>query len=310
VADVLVLGAGSLVGSHFVAAGPFACSAAGRHDPRAQGLRIDRFDPVDLTSSGELGRLIRQAPEAAVVNFAGATEVDGIESQRASSSEVAAGPAWEVNALAPEAIAAAARAAGKYFVQISTDFVFDGRSGPYGETDPRSPFSAALSWYGWTKSEGERRTLATEPSSCVVRISYPYRAGFPSKLDFARRLLQHLREGSMPPLYADQQISPTWVPDVTTVLARILRTRPGGVVHVASPLLTTPFEFGGYLAERVGRGGPATIRAGRLADAPPGRAPRPLRGGLQTGRAGELGCSLTSWRVGVDQLVAAGEGGT
>ncbi len=300
-----MLGATSLVGSEFVASSRLGLSAAGRADPRAVGLRVERFDRLDLSDPAEVERHVRSAPEPVVVNFAARTDVDAVERER-SESTTPSGPAWAVNALAPEAVARGARKAGKFFVQLSTDFVFDGTRGPYGEDAPRSPLSTRMSWYGWTKSEGERRASGAGADLAVVRISYPYRAAFAPKLDFARWMLARHRDGTLPPLYANQQISPTWVPDVTGAVETLVLRRAPGVFHVASPELTTPWEFGLELLAHA-RGSAVEVERGTLVEPVPGSgvAPRPIRGGLAPGRAQRLGVRLTPWRLGIRELLSA-----
>ena len=307
-ADALVLGATSMVGSHFVRHGGVSCSAAGRTDPRTVGIPVERFDRVDLADPLALHRAVFEAPEPVVINFAALTDVDGIEMQRPADLNAVAGDAWVVNALAPAYVAHATYESKKFLVQISTDFVFDGERGPYDESAPRSAFSPRISWYGWTKSEGERRTSVMDPSAAILRIAYPYRSDFPAKLDFARRILQRYRQGSLPPLYTDQRISPTWVPDVTNALGRLIQGRTSGVVHVASPALTTPFEFASELLRRA-EGRAVEIPQGSLESAPrdPRRAPRPLHGGLQPARAKTLQLPLTPWKLGIEQLLESRE---
>jgi dTDP-4-dehydrorhamnose reductase len=293
-----------MVGSHFVASERCRVAAAGRANPSTQGLAVERFDPVDLTDPSRVSELVRAAPEEVVVNFAARTDVDGIEKERPTRGTPPGGPAWSVNAQAPAAMAAGAKDSGKYFVQISTDFVFDGTAGPYAEDSPVSPLSERLNWYGWTKSEGERLVFEEHPGALILRIAFPYRVGYPAKLDFARWMVARHQEGNLPPLFADQQITPTWVPDLTATLIRLIPGRTAGIVHVSSPDVTTPFEFGRELLSRTRRG-TAGVVAGSMAGAPsaPGRAPRPLKGGLRTVRAGELRVPLTSWREGIAELV-------
>jgi len=258
----------------------------------------------------EVRAAVQSAPETVVVNFAARTDVDPVERERTSPASPS-GSAWAVNALGPESVAAACRAGGKFFVQISTDFVFDGTEGPYDERAARSPFSDRVSWYGWTKSEGERLASQAVSEMAIVRVSFPYRATFAGKLDFARRMLERYRQGSLPPLYANQQITPTWVPDVTEALEVLIRRRLSGVFHVASPEVTNPLEFGRELIDRVEGSTPA-LTAGTLEAPRPGSgiAPRPIRGGLRSRRSEELGLRWTSWRRGIERLAKGEEGGT
>ncbi len=294
-----------MVGSHFVEHSGSLVHAAGRADPSGRGVPVEGFSPVGLEHGSDVEDLIRSRPEPAVVNFAARTDVDGIERERGASLEPASeGDAWRVNALAPEAMARASRAEGKYFVQVSTDFVFDGTAGPYDETVARSPLSDRLSWYGWTKSEGERRVEREDPRACILRISYPFRSAFPGKLDFARGMVAKRRAGALPAFYADQVMTPTWVPDVTHALGALIQRRAAGVFHAASPESTTPYEF----AERLFRAtpGPAVrLQRGSLVESlrRPGATPRPVRGGLRCDRLPRLGARLTGWKEGIDRLV-------
>lgn len=303
-----MFGATSMVGSHFLDAYPGPVAAAGRNAPSRAPGPVERFDAVDLTKPREVGAYVRSTIEPVVVNFAARTDVDGVERERPRAGGDAQGPAWAVNSLAPEEIARATRESGRYFVQLSTDFVFDGRNGPYAESAFRSSLSPDLSWYGWTKSEGERRVVASDPHAAIVRISYPYRARFPPKVDFARRIVASRRAGGLSPLFSDQQITPTWIPDVSAVVRELAQRRPAGVFHVASPSPTTPLEFGTELLRRVE--GRVPSLAGRPLPRPgedPTRAPRPRLGGLGVGRVAELDLTPTGWREGVARLVAAEE---
>ncbi|MCI4337567.1 MAG: sugar nucleotide-binding protein, partial [Thermoplasmata archaeon] len=182
---VLVFGATSLVGSHFVAHPPagVAIAAAGRRSPDRIGIPPTRFDAVDLHDAKAVETVVAESPELVVVNFAARTDVDGVERERpaVASADPTLSNAYRVNALAPEAMARGARANGKFLITISTDFIFDGHRGPYAEAAPPDPLGPRVSWYGWTKGEGERRVRATLPQAAVVRISYPYRPPFGGK---------------------------------------------------------------------------------------------------------------------------------
>lgn len=50
---------------------------------------------------------------------------------------------------------------GAFFIYISTDYVFDGRSPPYGEDDCPNPVNV----YGRSKLEGERESLRHCPGT-------------------------------------------------------------------------------------------------------------------------------------------------
>lgn len=309
--ELLVFGADSLVGSHFVTTTQHTCRAAGRSGPRSGDLPVAAFENVDLSRPRDVASVIHRAQEGVVVNFAAATNVDAVERERPRTApEASEGEALTVNALAPEAMAKATHATGKYFISISTDFVFDGTVGPYAETAEPDPFSPKVSWYGWTKGKGERRIRLTDPAAAIVRVAYPYRSTFPRKLDFARRLLDQYRNHSLPPLFTDQEITPTWIPDVSRAVEHLIRTRASGTFHVASPEVTSPHRFGRELLGVV-YGSIPDLAEGSMEEflRRPGATPRPRRGGLACHRLPAEGLRLTTWQEGIRQLVAE-RGGT
>lgn len=298
-----------MVGSHFAATWHGGVlEAAGRRDPRASGLVVTRFIPLDLGEEEGVRRLIRESDCTSVVNYVSRTDVDGCERERptdpSSIGERVRGSAWAVNAELPGWLAEECTARGIFLVHISTDFVFDGTSGPYSEETRPSPFGEHVGWYGYTKGMGEARVIrALGPArSAIVRISYPYRAHFEGKLDLARNLLQRQREGKLYPLYTDQRLTPTWVPDVSETVGQILASRSGGTYHVASPSVTTPYEFARALLEEFGDD-PETVSGSLLSGSHvAGRAPRPLHGGLRVRNVLKLGIHPVDFRVGVRLL--------
>lgn len=300
---VLVFGADSLVGSHFAETSGHRVFAAGRTDPRARSISVERFQRVDLERPDDAVAAVAEAEVDGVVNFAAATDVDRVERERAASPEEAKGVAYTVNALAPAAMSRAAYARGLPFVSLSTDFVFDGRTGPYAESELPSGWAPTVSWYGWTKARGEQLVRDANPSAAIVRISYPYRTSFPGKLDFGRKILAARRQPSVVSYFDDQVITPTWVPDVTRAIDHVLAARRSGVYHVASPEPTTPFEFARTLVTEA-EGKDPGFSPGSMQQflRRSGATPRPSHGGLSCARIQAEGVRLTSWREGVRLL--------
>jgi dTDP-4-dehydrorhamnose reductase len=301
---VLVFGATSMVGSDFVGRSRLPCSAAGRSDPRSFGLAVNAFYSMNTDDETSIERVIRSESWSAVVNFSAKTDVNAVESERNLPDFAGPGTAWRANVVAPESMARIARISSIPFVQISTDFVFDGSAGPYSESTAPSHDAGSLSWYGWTKAEAERQVLAAYPEATIVRVSYPYRARFDRKLDFARRVIASYRSGTIPPLYSDQQFTPTWIPDLTAAIVRLLEAGESGTYHVASPELTTPFDFGRELLARFANH-PVDVPCGSMEVAltDPRSIRRPRIGGLRTELIRRAGVKLTSWKEGAD-LVA------
>lgn len=311
---VLVLGASSRVGHHFIThlPGGWSAESAGRTPPRVTTGPTPRHTPLDLSDENAVRTFLRSCRADAWVNFAARTDVDGCERERPLGEPGPAGPAgsplgsaWRINAELPRWLAEEAGSAGRFLVQISTDYIFDGTQGPYPEATPPSAFSPRVSWYGYTKGVGEAAVFRGQGPRAVLRIAHPYGTTRPGATDLALTLLQWRREGTTPPLYTDQRITPTWIPDVTeavgAVLDRSSRKAPR-IYHVASPEPTTPLEFARTLYALNGWR-EEDLRGTPMPEVPPpGRAPRPRDGGLLVTEIHRLDYRPVSFREGLRNL--------
>lgn len=292
---ILVLGASGLVGSRF-------CDLYHK-----ENLTITpEVSEIDITEEKSVASFFDKNKNSfdTVLNFAAYTDVDGAEKQKGDEK----GICWQLNVEGPGYLADSCRKHGKFLIQISTDFVFPGTSenpGPYNEDSalPNSPDT--LSWYGWTKLEGEKKVFKINPDAAIVRISYPFRANYPTKIDFARNVLNLFDEGKLYPMFSDQQMTPTWIDEAAKVLYLILEEKKKGIFHVATEGVTSPFEFAVYLLEKA-RGAKDIVKEGSMQEflKAPGRTARPRLGGLDTKKTQEiLDTKFITWKEAVDELV-------
>jgi dTDP-4-dehydrorhamnose reductase len=118
---------------------------------------------VDLLDPGAVIEAVAAVRPDAVINAAAYTAVDLAEQQ----PELA----HRINAAGAGAVAAAAARLRVPVVQLSTDYVFDGRlQRRYCEDDAVGP----LSVYGTTKLAGERLVAAAHPNHAILRTSWVY----------------------------------------------------------------------------------------------------------------------------------------
>jgi dTDP-4-dehydrorhamnose reductase len=237
----------------------------------------------------------------AVVNCAAWTAVDAAEDDEAG--------AFRANALGPAMVAAHCAAAGLPLVQVSTDYVFDGRKGaPYVEDDAPNPLGA----YGRTKLAGEWAALAGNPRTIVLRTAWVFS---PVGSNFLRTMLRLAAERPDLRVVADQQGSPTAAPDLADAIATVLlRLRDGGwreehrgVFHAVAAGATTWHGFAeAIFAAAAAHGGPRPrVRPVATADYPT-RAMRPADGRLDTGRLARVfGVALPPWQQGLARVMRA-----
>ncbi|MFY9587693.1 MAG: dTDP-4-dehydrorhamnose reductase [Actinomycetota bacterium] len=208
-------------------------------------LDITNVDMV-LAAVGEYG------PDA-IVNCAAWTDVDGCEGDAVRARLVNADGAGNV-----------ARAAGDAFVvQVSTDYVFDGRgSRPYSETDPTNPISE----YGRSKLLGEEAVLTSGARAAVVRSAWLYGAG---TANFVAAILRASRSRATLSVVDDQVGSPTSTPDLAGALVALIEAGATGVLHGVNAAECSRFEFAQAIFEEAG------LDPSRVEPVPTSAMPRP-----------------------------------
>jgi dTDP-4-dehydrorhamnose reductase len=190
----------------------------------------------------------------------------------------------------------AARQRGARFVFFSTDYVFDGRSGPYAEDDSVGP----LSVYGRHKLEVEERVL--DAAGTVVRTTTVYGEEQPPGKNFVLRLAASLREGKSARVPYDQLSTPTWSEDLGRAAARVA-DKPG-IWHVAGPDLLSRDAFARLIADVFGLD--ATLIEPIATASLNQPAARPMRAGLRTDKLrASTEVSLTPTRQALETLRAS-----
>jgi dTDP-4-dehydrorhamnose reductase len=167
-------------------------------------------------------------------------------------------PTVTVDAAVAAARAAAAR--GTRFVFFSTDLVFDGRAGSYGEDAPTGP----LSGYGVMKRDAEALVAAEHPGALVIRTSIL--VGESGVLLRPAYECDAMVRGQGVALYRDEWRSPVHVDDVARAAWELCLLDVVGVYHVAGQRLSR-LELGRILCAMF-RFSPALVRE---ADRPPSR---------------------------------------
>ena len=176
----LVVGASGLVGgalmrvlrrAQFDVAGTYA------KNPRP-GL-----EPLDLTQSARVCACVERHRPVVIFLTGALTHVDYCEDHP--------NEAFAINMEGPRAVAEAARALGAQLVFYSTEYVFDGKAGPYDEQDPPSP----LSVYGQSKLAAERAICDFVENALILRTTVLF--GWDSNSqNFAMQVYRKVRSGS------------------------------------------------------------------------------------------------------------------
>lgn len=240
---VLITGANGLVGQDLVRLmsqyPEYDVLATGRDAaPRFKG-RSCGYAPLDITKTDDVARIFQDFTPTVVVNCAAMTQVDDCEEQRDAC--------WEINAHAVEDLARQCQLTGAHLIHVSTDFIFDGKDGPYREEARPNP----LSFYGKSKqaSENLARGAGLDKWS-IARTVLVYGTGEGlSRSNFALWVLEKLSSGEAINVVTDQHRTPTYSPDLAAGIERIARYGKGGIFHLSGRELVSVYEFAKVIAE-------------------------------------------------------------
>jgi dTDP-4-dehydrorhamnose reductase len=152
-------------------------------------------EDADLSDPAACAAAVAAHRPRAVINAAAWTAVDKAETEEAAATII--------NGDAPGAMARDCAARGIPFVQISTDYVFDGAGdAPFAPDHPTAPLGA----YGRSKLAGEQAVRAAGGPHVILRTSWVFSA---HGANFLKTMLRLGRERQSLSVVADQIGGPT-----------------------------------------------------------------------------------------------------
>src|SRR5690554_6195052 len=235
---LLITGANGLLGQKLVAGllekDTFRVLATGKGKCRLPTawkgytyLSMDVTDPVQIEQV--IGKFLPQA----VIHCASMTNVDRCEVERKSC--------FEQNVTAVAHMVDACSRHGVHLIHLSTDFIFDGKDGPYMEDDPPNP----INYYGKTKLESENLIKASSLTKwAIVRTGLVY--GISSDMSRSNIVLwvrDNLINGKELSLVDDQVRTPTLAEDLAAGCILIAEKGATGVYNISGSDLLTPYDM-------------------------------------------------------------------
>ena len=252
----------------------------------------DGLDQLDITDFSTVARWFQAVRPEVVYLTAALTGVDYCEDHPDE--------AYRINTEGTRFIAEMAAKNKARFVYYSTDYVFNGEDGPYGEDAVKTP----LSIYGKTKAAAEEAIQEILNDFLIIRTTVVYGWNRASK-NFAMQVYQRLGSGSTMEVPEDQWGNPTLVDYLADASVRLAQEEVKGIIHVVGKECMPRTEFARALA-RAYDFDPQLIRPVPTSSLHQ-RALRPLRGGLRTDRLQRiLGTEAMSLDEALKRLGSAG----
>lgn len=203
----------------------------------ADGLNKEDFhfiftdkEELDITNRNAVYEFVELNNISIIVNCAAYTAVDKAE-EDAELCEL-------LNHIAPSYLAEAIDNMGGSMIQISTDYVFDGKNyRPYTEDDLTNPQGV----YGRTKLAGEEAVIRSCVGAMVIRTAWLY-SSFGS--NFVKTMIRLGKERDTLGVVADQIGTPTYARDLAAIILEIIKQGiVPGVYHYSNEGATSWYDF-------------------------------------------------------------------
>ena len=157
---VLITGSNGLLGQkliyQLIGYPDYLVFATSRGENRTLIKKRYEYIPLDITDEQEIQETFDYVQPDIVINAAAMTNVDACEDDKEGC--------WKLNVDAVQLIVNACEKYNSHLIHVSTDFIFDGVSGPYSEESEPNP----LSYYGESKLAAEE---IVKKSSCKWSIA-------------------------------------------------------------------------------------------------------------------------------------------
>ncbi len=196
------------------------------------------IEEMDVTDKDSVDSVVRGAAPGAVIHCAAYSAGDAAEENEELCRRV--------NADGPRNIAGVCRELDIKMLQVSTDYVFDGRGDnfwrPEDECHPQSV-------YGQTKYEGELAVQNTLEKYFIVRIAWSF--GVNGK-NFVKTMLNLAKTHDTIRVVDDQVGSPTYTFDLARLLVDMVLTDRYGIYHATNEGICSWYDFACAIFEEAG----------------------------------------------------------
>ncbi len=198
---ILILGANGQLGNE--------CLDASSREPQWNIIGLGR-EELDLGNLEMIAEILDDYKPDIVVNCAAYTAVDKAETEEKLANVI--------NGHAVGAIADWTNDNDALLIQISTDYVFDGKATiPYNETHPTNPISV----YGKSKLLGEKRAVAKDKDAVILRTAWVYSE---YGHNFVKTMLRLAGKKTSLKIVNDQIGSPTYAHDLAEGIFQVIRS--------------------------------------------------------------------------------------
>ena len=189
------------------------------------------YRQIDITKREMVKDLVYDFYPDVIINAAAYTNVDLSETEREQ--------AWKTNVKGVEYIAEVSRVIDSHIIHISTDYIFNGKKGPYSEKDKAGP----LGYYARTKLASENVLRISGTYYTILRTNVLYGIAHNSRPDFVRWVVNSVRSGKEIRIVTDQINNPTFIDDLVQAISKVIEYKKYGIYNIGGKEFLSRFDF-------------------------------------------------------------------
>lgn len=277
----LIIGASGLVGSYLLRKARDAYETIGTfHNCPASGLI-----KLDVTDNISVKKTISEFDPDFVFFLGAMANVDLCEQEK--------GLCRLVNVEGVKNVAFAVKECGSKLIFYSTDYVFDGKSGPYKEDSRESPVSV----YGKSKLMAEEIIKSSLKDFLIIRTSCVF-GWHAQEKNFILTLIKKIKNREVINAAVDQITTPTYARDLADVSLKLAGADKNGIYNAAGSSFISRYDLALAAADIfcLDKGLIRAVKTEELSQ----KAKRPLNGGLDVSKIEkELGIIMPTAQSGL-----------
>jgi dTDP-4-dehydrorhamnose reductase len=190
------------------------------------------YKTLDITQEQAVEKLLATEKPDVVIHTAAMTQVDDCEAQQAEC--------WLQNVEATRYLAKACELHNIFLLHLSTDFIFDGKEGPYKEDAQPNP----LSYYGNSKWEAEKIVQQLATPWAIARTVLVFGISeTASRSNIILWVKKSLEEGKNIKVVDDQWRTPTLAEDLAMGCWLIANQKATGIFNISGKEMLTPYDM-------------------------------------------------------------------
>jgi dTDP-4-dehydrorhamnose reductase len=190
------------------------------------------FEGLDITNKDEVDSVLLKHRPDVVINTAAMTMVDQCETEQDAC--------WKANVTSVDNLIQACQAISAHLVHVSTDFIFDGTTGPLDEEALANP----VNFYGKSKAAAEKLLMESSIRWCILRTVLVY--GITADLSRSNIVLwvkENLEKGRTIRVVNDQWRTPTLAEDLAQGCHLAAVQKATGIFHISGKDFLSPFDI-------------------------------------------------------------------